>query len=323
MADDPVANEGIAPKLGMPEPTSAWAGLCENLREVVFPAKLPPLQLTSKSIAVPDPMAMQRSPAAMAVSAAINIAVLAALLLAFRVHVIPQAPPKYIPLITFDLKADEPRPVAKGDASHGGGSGGSHQLLAPTKGRPPKSEKQPLTPPQVATVQRPPLEVEPAVRVEQIKLPDDQTLPTLGMTTLPKVTFSDGPGKGGGIGTNDGGGVGPGHGIGDGPGFDEGNGGDRYKLGKGMSAPTLLRKVDAEFSDEARRRKYEGVVLVSLIVDANGNPQHVRVSRSLGMGLDEKALEAVRQYKFKPAFDKVSGKNVPVQMSVEISFHLY
>ena len=62
-----------------------------------------------------------------------------------------------------------------------------------------------------------------------------------------------------------------------------------------VSAPVPLNNVEAEFSDEARRAKYQGVCLISLIVDAQGNPQNPRVVRALGMGLDEKALEAVMQ----------------------------
>ena len=79
---------------------------------------------------------------------------------------------------------------------------------------------------------------------------------------------------------------------------------------------------EAEFSDEARRAKYQGVCLVSLIVDAQGNPQNVHVVRPLGMGLDEKALEAVRKYKFKPAM-KDGRTPVPVLMSIEVNFRLY
>ncbi len=79
---------------------------------------------------------------------------------------------------------------------------------------------------------------------------------------------------------------------------------------------------EAEFSDEARRAKYQGVCLISLIVDAQGNPQNPRVVRPLGMGLDEKALEAVRKYKFKPAM-KDGRTPVPVMMSIEVNFRLY
>jgi TonB family protein len=93
-------------------------------------------------------------------------------------------------------------------------------------------------------------------------------------------------------------------------------------VGGAISQPIPLNNVEAEFSDEARRAKYQGVCLISVIVDAQGNPQNPRVVRALGMGLDEKALEAVRKYKFKPAMK--DGKTpVPVMINVEINFRLY
>ena len=93
-------------------------------------------------------------------------------------------------------------------------------------------------------------------------------------------------------------------------------------MGGAVSQPIPLNSVEAEFSDEARRAKYQGICLISLIVDAQGNPQNPRVIRTLGMGLDEKALEAVRKYKFKPAMK--DGKTpVPVMITVEVNFRLY
>jgi TonB family protein len=80
--------------------------------------------------------------------------------------------------------------------------------------------------------------------------------------------------------------------------------------------------VDPEFSDEARRAKYQGLCLITLIVDAQGNPHNPRVVRALGMGLDEKAIEAVMKFKFKPAM-KDRKTPVPVEITVEINFHLY
>lgn len=94
-----------------------------------------------------------------------------------------------------------------------------------------------------------------------------------------------------------------------------------YRIGGGVSAPVPIFSPEAEFSDEARRAKYQGVCLVSLIVDAQGNPQNPRVVRGLGRGLDEKALEAVRKYKFKPAMK--GNTPVPVMMSIEVNFKLY
>jgi len=93
-----------------------------------------------------------------------------------------------------------------------------------------------------------------------------------------------------------------------------------HKVGNGVSPPVPLNFVEAEFSDEARRAHFEGVCLVSLIVDTHGNPVNLRVVRSLGHGLDEKALEAVRKWHFKPAMK--AGVPVPVMITVEVNFRL-
>ncbi len=83
----------------------------------------------------------------------------------------------------------------------------------------------------------------------------------------------------------------------------------------------VIYQVDPEFSEEARKAKFMGVVTVNLIVNAQGMPQNVRVLRGVGMGLDEKAVEAVRQYKFKPAME--GGKPVPVELNIEVNFQIF
>jgi protein TonB len=98
-------------------------------------------------------------------------------------------------------------------------------------------------------------------------------------------------------------------------------GGGIRKIGGGVSAPVALYTPDPEFSEEARKAKVAGNVLVTLIVDASGRPQNVHVLRGIGMGLDEKAVEAVRLYKFKPAME--NGHPVPVQMNVEVNFQIF
>ena len=123
------------------------------------------------------------------------------------------------------------------------------------------------------------------------------------------------------MGNGTGWGVGSGHGDGYGPGYGGNIGGGLEHVGGDVSAPVPIFDPDPEFSDEARRAKYQGVCIVTLIVDAQGNPQNPHVTRTLGMGLDEKALEAVRTYKFKPALKH--GKAVAVMISIEINFHLY
>ncbi len=94
-----------------------------------------------------------------------------------------------------------------------------------------------------------------------------------------------------------------------------------YKIGGGISAPFLSHAPDPQYTPEAKRAKYQGVVLVDLIVDENGNPRNVHVLRPLGMGLDMKAVEAVSQYRFKPAMMK--GQPVPVEVHIEVNFRLY
>ena len=142
------------------------------------------------------------------------------------------------------------------------------------------------------------------------------------MKTGVNVVLSNGTGSGGGMGSGSGGGLGSGNGIGYGPGSGWNTGGGLAQVGGRVSAPVPLFQPEAEFSDEARRAKYQGVCLVGLIVDAQGNPQNVHIVRALGMGLDEKAMEAVRKYKFKPAMR--DGKTpVPVYVNVEVNFRLY
>jgi protein TonB len=92
-------------------------------------------------------------------------------------------------------------------------------------------------------------------------------------------------------------------------------------VGGGVSAPTVIRSVEPEFTEAARQSNYQGSVSIQLVVDSQGNPQAIRVTRHAGMGLDEKAIEAVRQYKFRPAL--YQGHPVAVQIVIDVDFHLH
>ena len=94
-----------------------------------------------------------------------------------------------------------------------------------------------------------------------------------------------------------------------------------YRVGVGVSAPKLIHDVDPEYSKEARKARYQGTVVLWLIVDAQGLPQKIRVQRSLGMGLDEEAVKAVSKWRFEPS--KKDGQPVPVMINVEVNFRLY
>lgn len=92
-------------------------------------------------------------------------------------------------------------------------------------------------------------------------------------------------------------------------------------MGGGVTAPRALYDPEPEYSEEARKAKYQGSVILWAVIDANGRPQQLKVARSLGMGLDEKAIEAVRNWKFEPA--KKDGQPVAVQVNIEVNFRLY
>ncbi len=310
--------------LGTPiEEKPIWADLWENVKDVFFPRKLPPLELTSTPIPVPDRMAVKYNPWAVGTATFVNGAILLLVLfLGARAVINKIVQPRQVTSVDVGM-ADLMAPKSAKTAG-GGGGGGSHDIVNPIKGKLPKLEKAPITPPMVPVLDKPKLAMPSAIAVQQdIKLPDNPMMPNVGVTNSTNVTLaSNGQGTGGGMGTGSGGGLGSGHGNGWGPGSGGNAGGGLFRIGGGVSAPVPIVSPEAEFSDEARRAKYQGVCLVSLIVDAQGNPQNPRVIRALGMGLDEKALEAVRKYKFKPAL-KDGRSPVPVMITIEVNFRLY
>ncbi len=204
----------------------------------------------------------------------------------------------------------------------GGGGGGDRDKLAASKGVLPRFSREQFTPPMVVIRnENPRLVVEPTVVVP----PELQIVQQAGPLGDPLSSVlgppSSGTGSGGGIGSGSGGGVGSGRGPGVGPGWGGGMGGGVYRVGGGVSAPRVLYAPDPEFSEEARKAKYQGTVVLWLIVGPDGRTHNIRIHRSLGMGLDEKAIEAIRRWQFEPA--RKDGKPVAVQINVEVNFRLY
>ena len=220
-------------------------------------------------------------------------------------------PAKIIPPVTtnsVDLAPYVPQHVGKGGPS--GGGGGDASKLKASAGTPPKAAKQQFTPPTVLPQQKSKLMIEPTV-VADLKVPPNTQL---GDPLSKLMTPSNGTGVGGGIGTGSGGGVGSGHG---GPGVGPGI----FHVGEGVSAPRAIYTPEPEFSEEARKAKYQGVVVLNIIVGTDGRVHNPRVVRSLGMGLDEKAIEGVKTWKFDPS--KKDGRAVAVEMNIEVAFNLY
>jgi len=292
------------------EEVGIFESLVESFRDIFFPKKLPPLVLESKPIAVVDRMAVKRDPKSTAVAVVVHALVI--LLIAYLVAKKVQfsAPP---PKLLTNLEAPPPM-KAPPKANVMGGGGGQKSPTPVAQGRLPKFAQEQITPPKAPPMEQPKIAIEPTVVMQKDLKMANSTLPNLGMPNSPIVgTGSLGNGSGTGIGSGNGAGVGAGSG---------GNtGGGAMRIGGGVSAPVPISMPDPEFSEEARKAKVAGNVLVYLWVDQNGNPTHVRVIRGIGMGLDEKAMEAVRQYKFKPA--RKDGKPVTVEMNVEVNFQIF
>ncbi len=228
-------------------------------------------------------------------------------------HVSVAAPvPAQVATIVAPVEVPPPPPIMPRAEKMGGG-GGQHDLAPVTKGHLPKFAQEQIVPPKAPPTIAPKLAVEPTVIVQKdLKLADNK-MPDLGMPNSTLVGNSMGNGHGTGIGSGNGAGIGPGSG---------GNtGGGVYHIGGSVMPPALISQVDPEFSEEARKAKFSGNVEVYLWVDENGNPSHVKVVRGVGMGLDEKAVEAVRQYKFRPA--KQNGKPVKVDLYVDVNFQIF
>jgi periplasmic protein TonB len=222
------------------------------------------------------------------------------------------------PIVTTRL---DPYPVPVGSrANHGGGNGGAAEKTRTSMGVAPRASCQPLTPPIVVRNNlQPRLVAESAVLA-----PPDLDFPRTRQTGDPLsalTTPSNGPGVGGGMGGRTGGGAGGDHGNGRGPGSDGGCCGGIYNVGNGVSMPRAIYSPEPEFSEEARKSKYQGEVTLMAVIGADGLPRNLTVVRALGMGLDERALEAVRTWRFDPA--RKDGRPVAVRMNIIVNFHLF
>lgn len=300
-----------------------WKSLVHNIDEFFFPKKLPPLVLTSKPVPVRDIWGFyDYKGRGVAGSTAVHILaviiIIAVTVLGKRMVDVTKPKESVILIDPGDLPALQPSKTLSG----GGGGGGDRDKLQASAGRLPKQSMQQFTPP-MAVVRnlQPKLEVPPTIVVPpEVKL-QQPNLPDLGdpMSHLPSVP-SNGVGAGGGIGSGSGGGVGSGDGPGFGPGRGGGTGGGVFHVGGGVSAPKVIFQPDPEYSEEARKAKYSGSVLLSIVVSPEGRAEDIRVVRSLGMGLDEKAIAAVRQWRFKPGTN--NGAPVRVRAQVDVTFRL-
>jgi TonB family protein len=300
-----------------------YKSFIQNLKDTFNPPKLPPLEVTSRPVAVKSIWGLYgRKNESFLMSFGFQVVVVVLLMTVASAPAIQKAANEIVHLTApVDLEPYQPKMEVKKQAMGGGGGGGDRSPLPASKGRLPRASLKQFTPPMaVVNNPNPKLVMEPTIIA-----PPDVPLPNVNMAQygdpLAKIgPPSNGPGSGGGIGSGSGGGVGSGRGGGFGPGEGGGVGGGVFRVGGGVTAPSLVFKVEPEYSEEARKAKYQGTVVLYVEVDASGKARNLKVLRSLGLGLDEKAIEAVNKWKFKPGVK--DGKPVTVAATIEVNFRL-
>lgn len=309
-----------------------WAGgagfgsLWQNIRDLISPPKLPPLQTTSQPVAVKDIWSKDTQfTRVQALSLAFHVVVLVLII----VPLLPElmSPPTTqaktmvtdINVVSPYMPKLPPGPKKAG----GGGGGGAHEALPASKGKLPKFNWTQMTPPSVHPPENPKLAATPTVLgPPDIHLPSPN-MPNWGDPMSKVVNDSNGPGSGGGIGSGSGGGVGSGDGRGVGPGHDWGTGGGYPSAGSnGYGTPACIYCPSGQFSDEAVKAKYQGTVVLAIVVTPDGKATDIHIAKGLGMGLDEKAVEAVKTWRFTPAKGP-DGRAAAVSLLIEVVFRLY
>jgi len=297
-----------------------FRSLARNIKELIHPPKLPPLEVTSHPVAVKEIWGFYggQEKRAGLTSILIHGAAIALLLFLGTNKAIQQAVKQQIDLIAPDIAPY--KPTVKKDSMHGGGGGGDRSPTPVSKGKLPKLANKQFVPPMISHDPDPKLVMDPTLIIQP-----DANIPKVNMDQLgdplaKSGLASNGFGSGGGMGSGRGGGVGSGSGPGFGPGSGGNMGGGAYRIGGGVSPPSILYKVEPEYSEEARKAKFQGTVLLYVVVDEKGNPRDIKILRPLGLGLDQKAVEAVEKWKFTPG--KKDGKPVPVQAQIEVNFRL-
>lgn len=259
------------------------------------------------------PLALSTSWRPRYLAVALHAAAFAVLMFGFTSPAVQQRIRQTITVFDPNLKPWIPKPIA------GGGGGGAREHLPVTKGQAPKPALRQFTPPMI-TRQAAKLEMTPAIVLPPDTVLPQNNAPPWGDPLAKLMTGSNGNGSGGGMGNGCCGGLGPGNGVGYGPGDRAGVGGAVYDPGAGVTRPVVISRVDPEYSEQARKAKYSGMVSLEVIVDTQGLVRDIRVIRSLGMGLDEKAIEAVSKWKFRPGMK--GGRPVNVRARIDVSFRL-
>jgi len=292
----------------------------QGIRDIVYPPKLPPLEITSKPVDPSELKGLNGLYAGNEVCAGIgslliNVGIIGLLLFLGSFKPVQKAMNAAVTLVAPPV----PLKPMENKSGGGGGGGGARQAMVKKADLPKPARR--FVPPRVDPVQttlQAPAWINAAL--PDINPTDIGNL--AGFTAMSANGYGGGigNGSGGGIGSGSGGGIGNGNGNGMGNGAGGGSGGGAYRPGGGVTNPIPIYSPDAQYPEEARKADWQGSVLLSLVVDETGKAVNIKVIRPLGMGLDEEAVEAVSQWKFKPGMK--DGKAVPVQVQIQVTFRL-
>jgi TonB family protein len=300
-----------------------YRSLYRNLRELIHPPRLPPLELTSQPVEVKDIWGLYgRQKKSFLMSTAFQ-AVVAGLvvLVGLSDSNVPGKVKDIIRRVYLDPPPAELPRIPPSDKT-GGGGGGDGSILPPSRGRlAPAKPREFAAPVAVYHNLNPQIAMDPSI-VSAVAISTDSNLKNYGDPWAPNGALSNGPGYGGGVGNKCCGGQGPGDGNGSGPGPGGRGAGDQVFVagGSGLTNPVVLYKPEPDYSDEARKAKLQGTVLLEVVVDQNGRPQVRKVLQSLGLGLDDQAIKAVSIWRFRAGMK--GGKPVDVLVNVSVSFRL-
>lgn len=301
--------------------------LWENLRDAIIPPKLPPLQVTSKPVKVREIWSKNELGRPTQLTSLLAHSLVLALLLLPILNEMaadPQAKTLKQEVTSIILSPYVAKLPPGGDKAGGGGGGGERLPTPASRGRAPKFSMAPqLTPPLVVPRNpNPKLAAEPTLIGPPEITIANPALSNYGDPLAKLLTDSSGPGSGSGIGSGSGGGIGSGTGGGLGPGEGGGVGGGVFQAGRnGVGVPECVYCPLPTFSPEAVKAKYQGPVTLRIIVLPDGRVTNATVIQGPGLGLDERALEAVRTWRFRPALGP-NGKAVATWALVEVTFRL-
>jgi TonB family protein len=297
-----------------------FGGFGTRIKEFFSPPKQVPLPFAVKPIKVKDIWSKDENfGTSQMLAVGLHIAAIGLLVIPIFTNVLPastEAKNKQVSVTPLDISPYVSKLPAGADKAGGGGGGNNHTLTPTSKGKLPKFQWTQFTPPQ-AKIQNlnPKLAMDPSLLGPPDLKVASPNMANFGDPLAKSVTDSLGNGNGTGIGSGSGGGLGPGEGG--------GTGGGVFRAGvNGVGTPSCFYQPAPEYSEEARKTKYQGAVVVEGVINLDGKVTDIKVVKGVGMGLDENAVAAVKTWRCKPASGP-SGKPVRTLVPIEVTFRLY